>query len=219
MKKLSPQEQRAASKSLTAYYKEVFSRVEPYLKKGKTLLDVGCGQGEYATIFTSTYGLQVTGIDPQEMEGAKQKAHMTFVKGSAEALPFPDNSFDIVFSKDVLHHIDEPRLDPQRITQAMEEMRRVCAPHGTIIILEPIRYNPIMYFHMVKIEKHQHFTYRQLRNLITTVFPKTSITAYEAHCYPLLGLPFWLFYNICMNIFAPFSLRSYLLSVTTNDKQ
>jgi SAM-dependent methyltransferase len=63
-----------------------------------------------------------------------------FVAASADALPFPDGSFDHVLVRDVVHHLDDPG-------PAMREIRRVLAPGGRVDVLEPCRYNPLIALH------------------------------------------------------------------------
>ena len=102
---------------------------------GMRVLDVGCGQGvdinEYALA-----GAQVTGVDLTPRHCELARAHLgarglpgEVVQGDAEALPFPDESFDRVSSNGVLHHT--PGIEP-----ALREIRRVLRPGGeTRIIL------------------------------------------------------------------------------------
>jgi ubiquinone/menaquinone biosynthesis C-methylase UbiE len=72
------------------------------------VLDVGCGTGNYAAALTKATGCRVSGIDPSRrmLDRARDAARWdSLVAGSAESLPFPPNSFDIVMSTDVIHHI------------------------------------------------------------------------------------------------------------------
>jgi ubiquinone/menaquinone biosynthesis C-methylase UbiE len=72
------------------------------------VLDVGCGTGNYAAALTKATGCRVSGIDPSRrmLDRARDAARWdSLVVGSAESLPFPPNSFDIVMSTDVIHHI------------------------------------------------------------------------------------------------------------------
>ena len=86
----------------------------------KSILDVGVGSGLFAESFNRR-GLQVTGVDinPQMVQAARQ-----FVPGgdfrvsTAEALPFPEASFDLVFMGFLLHESDEP-------LKVLKEARRV----------------------------------------------------------------------------------------------
>lgn len=94
-----------------------------------TALDVGCGGGLLAEEF-ATAGFRVTGIDPSansirnaEQHATRNHLDITYSVASAEALPFPDQCFDVVYCCDVLEHVrDLPRT--------MAEIGRVLKPGG-----------------------------------------------------------------------------------------
>jgi ubiquinone/menaquinone biosynthesis C-methylase UbiE len=101
----------------------------------KTILDVGVGSGLFAEAF-SQHGLTVAGVDinPQMLPVARQYVPGgDFREATAEALPFPDASFDLVFMGLVLHESDEP-------LKVLQEARRVTRQR--VCILEwPYREN------------------------------------------------------------------------------
>jgi len=77
--------------------------------KIQTVLDVGTGTGLFAEYFTKE-GCHVTGIDlnPNMLKEAQTFVPTgKFIKGEMENLPFPDDSFDLVFLGHVLHETDE----------------------------------------------------------------------------------------------------------------
>src|SRR3989338_2623020 len=92
------------------------------IKKSDKLLDVGCGTGKITALFFC----DATGIDPSEKLLAKAK--IPFVKGTAEKLPFPDKSFDIVISLTAIHHAD--------IDKALAEIKRVAKRDVVITVLK-----------------------------------------------------------------------------------
>jgi len=78
---------------------------------------VGCGTG----IATDAFQCKATGIDPSKklLEIAKKKhPGPTYLLGSAEKLPFPDNSFDILLSVTALQNIINEK-------DALQEIKRV----------------------------------------------------------------------------------------------
>jgi len=91
-------------------------------RPGESLLDVGCGTGYFARQFARADKLAVTGLDPNPDWLAFAKRHAagteSYLAGSALALPFADNSFDLVVSITALCFIDDQR-------QALAEMLRV----------------------------------------------------------------------------------------------
>jgi SAM-dependent methyltransferase len=86
----------------------------------KSVLDVGVGSGLFAEAF-SQRGLTVAGVDinPQMLPAVRQYVpEGEFRESTAEALPYPDASFDLVFMGLLLHESDEP-------LKALQEARRV----------------------------------------------------------------------------------------------
>src|SRR5208282_3354157 len=72
---------------------------------GERILDLGCGDGQLTNRISAT-GAIVTAIDASpEMVAAARARGITAEEGSAESLPYPDGSFDAVFSNAVLHWV------------------------------------------------------------------------------------------------------------------
>ena len=100
------------------------------------ILDVGCGTGEFERLILSEHPEQpMVGVDISEkmLSAARQKnsthSSATFLRANASALPFPDNSFDLVVSASAFHYFDQPMA-------SLREMRRVLAPGGSVVILD-----------------------------------------------------------------------------------
>jgi ubiquinone/menaquinone biosynthesis C-methylase UbiE len=85
-------------------------------KQEKSLLDVGCGGGQSAIRLKELYPyLQLTGIDlsPDQIVRARQRAQqkglfIEFEIADAQSLPYPDESFDIVYSFGSAKHWPDP---------------------------------------------------------------------------------------------------------------
>jgi len=104
---------------------------------GKRVLEVGPGAGGHSALFAK-YGARMTSLDitPARARATNAKfrlmgeraAGCNAVNGDSEALPFADDSFDIVYSNGVLHHT----LDTER---AIAEVLRVLKPGGQAVIM------------------------------------------------------------------------------------
>jgi SAM-dependent methyltransferase len=92
------------------------------------VLDAGCGSGG-TTAWLGRWG-RVTGLDLSDdaLRLARQRGLSRLVRASIEALPFPDRSFDLLTSFDVLYHLQVG--DDRR---ALAEFSRVLRPGGIAI--------------------------------------------------------------------------------------
>ena len=95
----------------------------------RRVLDVGTGTGLFAEAFARR-GLEVAGIDPngavlELARGAVPGG--TFLSGTADAIPFGDDSYDVVFLGHVLHEVDDP-------VRALREAGRVARLR--VVVLE-----------------------------------------------------------------------------------
>jgi ubiquinone/menaquinone biosynthesis C-methylase UbiE len=115
---------------------------EPYIKpfarfergRGKRVLEVGVGAGTDFINWVRA-GADATGVDltARGVELTRERVALegfsaTVVQADAERLPFPDESFDIVYSYGVLHH------SPHTV-RAISEVYRVLKPGGTALIM------------------------------------------------------------------------------------
>jgi SAM-dependent methyltransferase len=100
------------------------------------VLDVACGPGIVSCALAKE-AAHVTGVDltPAMIDQARARQlsagleAMDWQVGDATALPFPDESFDLVVTRYSLHHIPEP-------ARALAEMRRVCRRGGRILVAD-----------------------------------------------------------------------------------
>ncbi|HKO62702.1 MAG TPA: class I SAM-dependent methyltransferase [Pyrinomonadaceae bacterium] len=96
---------------------------------GEKLLEVGCGMGTDLLQFARG-GAICTGVDltPRSIEISRHRFRLydvpaTFLIADGEKLPFPDNTFEIVYSNGVLHHTPDT-------VAAVQEVHRVLRPGG-----------------------------------------------------------------------------------------
>jgi ubiquinone/menaquinone biosynthesis C-methylase UbiE len=108
---------------------------EMALPVGAVAVDAGCGEGEHAVELATRFGFQVTGIDPVPrcVQAARLNAPpgcpVTFAVGTAERLPVPSGSADLVWSRDVLSLVED-------VADAYREFRRVLKPGGRALIYQ-----------------------------------------------------------------------------------
>lgn len=115
---------------------------------GKKVLEIGSGGGVTHIVWSNAYRIDGWGVEP-EGEGFGDTASIArdlirangldtsrIVNATGEALPFPDASFDIVYSTNVLEHTNDP-------AQVLREAVRVLKPGGTLQIVCP---NYLSYF-------------------------------------------------------------------------
>jgi ubiquinone/menaquinone biosynthesis C-methylase UbiE len=102
----------------------------------RNALDVGCGEGRFCRI-VEPLGIKTVGIDPTEAlirHARQQHPEGDYRIGRAEALDFPDRSFDLVISYLAL-------IDIPDIRTAIAEMCRVLEPEGTLLIANLTSFN------------------------------------------------------------------------------
>jgi 2-polyprenyl-3-methyl-5-hydroxy-6-metoxy-1,4-benzoquinol methylase len=110
----------------------------------RALLDLGCNWGRW-TISAARVGFRATGIDrsKKSIRAAKRVAEQLevdaeYVLGDVRELPFPDASFDAVFSYSVLQH-----LAKDDVPTVVTEIRRVLKPAGIVWIEMPNARGPL----------------------------------------------------------------------------
>jgi SAM-dependent methyltransferase len=110
----------------------------PHLAPGTDLLDVGCGPGTITCDLARVVAPgRVVGIDaaaPVVAEARDRSAgvpDVVFEVADLFALPYADDSFDVVHAHQVLQHVADP-------VRALVELRRVCRPGGIVAARDSI---------------------------------------------------------------------------------
>jgi demethylmenaquinone methyltransferase/2-methoxy-6-polyprenyl-1,4-benzoquinol methylase len=105
---------------------------------GERVLDVATGTGMVAAELLARADCSVVGIDQSpemlaaaraRFAGSREGERVELIEGQAEALPFPDQSFDALTLTYLLRYVDDPRA-------TMRELARVLRPGGRIASLE-----------------------------------------------------------------------------------
>jgi len=110
---------------------------------GQQLIELGCGNARLARSLVQRFaGSQVVGLEVDEVQHARNLAEpqdrIQFLAGSAQAVPFPDASFDGALMLKSLHHVPLQLLD-----QALSEVARVLRPGGHLYVSEPVYDGPL----------------------------------------------------------------------------
>ena len=113
---------------------KLVSEVQP-----KTILDIATGTGDLALLFAKNITAEkIVGLDLSEgmLSVARKKIintalanKVTFVKGDSEALPFEDNSFDVITVSFGIRNFET-------LEKGLGEIKRVLVPGGRFVILE-----------------------------------------------------------------------------------
>ncbi len=160
--------------------------------RGRVVLDVASGEG-YGSALLARYARSVVGVDVSEeaVIHARRKyasvAHVSFLQGRCEELPFAESTFEVVVSFETIEHIAEQRT-------FLQEVRRVLKPDGLLLLSSPNRaayrkeseHNP---FHIHELDR------AELEGLLREVFPSVRLlgqrVTFSSHIWSLesVGTP------------------------------
>lgn len=112
------------------------------LPAGSRVLDIGSGTGHLANFLTNK-GFTVVGLEPSKnmLQFARQNfPQIQFVEGVSNELPFPDASFDLVISIEVMRY-----LHPADIAKTYSEVNRVLKKDGYFFVSHVNRFSSDLY--------------------------------------------------------------------------
>lgn len=140
-------------------------------KKGKPhqlAVDLGCGTGQTSRPLTP-YFQQVVGIDVSNSQVEEARAvqgfpNLTYRVGTAEELPFPDASVDLLTAASAAHWFDAERF--------VKEAQRVLKPHGCLALFG---YNDNMKMHHESCGDRLNIIYEELKQELLP-YTSTKIT-------------------------------------------
>ncbi len=107
---------------------------------GKLVLEIGCGEGSnFAFLDPFLKDVKFFGVDfsfSKTLFFGNVFSESIVINANATALPFPDNSFDTVLIRDLLHHVNWARR------KVISEALRVLKPNCKLVVIEANGYNP-----------------------------------------------------------------------------
>lgn len=109
------------------------TRILGYLRESMTVLDLGAGAGIVRQMDFRSASVRVCGLDLDPRVMGNPHLHEARI-GSAEAIPWNDHQFDVVFADNVLEHL----IDPER---AFREIYRVLKPGGWFLAKTPNKWH------------------------------------------------------------------------------
>lgn len=108
-------------------------RIKTYLQPGQRLLDAGCGRYmKFCKEFSDV--AEVVGIDLESTLETDNQRTPFGIRGDLGRLPFGSDHFDMVISRSVVEHLEDP-------PQVFREFCRVLRPGGKVVIITPNKYD------------------------------------------------------------------------------
>lgn len=164
---------RTGSEYLWRSYDRRLKDIIPFARSGVRVLEIGCGIGADLH-WLALKGAVTTGIDVKSewINAARSLTEVVFNKFGpvsvdirrVNVLNMPNEQFDLIYMKDTFHHL-EPRL------AMVEKISNLLRPGGTLVIVEPNAWNPLIQYKMFRIRG------------INTIIEKTDIETGDKFIY------------------------------------
>jgi ubiquinone/menaquinone biosynthesis C-methylase UbiE len=165
---------------------------------GRRVLEIACGRGGFSRLLGER-GASVCGADfsASAVAIAKERlrsyptlnGNVSYVQADAQALPFEDNSFDVVISCETIEHVPDPRA-------ALREMYRVAKPGGSLFLTTPNYFNFTGLYLMYAAVRRpalkssqpfdQRFLFPQIRRFVTAAGWKIVRSDGTVHQFPFI---------------------------------
>lgn len=153
---------------------------------GGRVLDNGCGVGLFDGFISRD---RLVGIDISTvMLSCAAERCKNLVLGNSQALPFEDNSFDLVICRSLLHHLREPKI-------AVAEISRTLRKGGYVSLADT---NTSLLSHIPRLiakhgshfsEDHKNMSASIIKELLEPYLEITEIKYFGYVAYPLIGFP------------------------------
>jgi 2-polyprenyl-3-methyl-5-hydroxy-6-metoxy-1,4-benzoquinol methylase len=159
--------------------------VHDFRPRGRPLrvLDAGCGTGALMTRLAEEAGAEVYGLDlaREALAFTRSRGQPRLVQADLTALPFADDSFDVVTALDVVEHVE-------RDEAALREIRRVLRPEGVLLMSVPA-YPFLWSSHDAALHHKRRYTAGSLAPRIKAAgLAAVKMTYLLAFLFPLIAL-------------------------------
>ena len=157
------------------------------LTSSKRVLDNGCGTGILKDFFDREGKIFGIDISSSMLKKAKSRG-IAAVFADSEDLPFKEKSFDAVFLRGVLHHLEDPEA-------GIKETSRVLEDDGTFVLVEPNRSLVSIIPRLIaKLGKHfssthKEFSYSELTGIVEKYFEIERVYFFGYFAYVLTAFP------------------------------
>jgi len=149
---------------------------------GARVLDVGCGVGTLLAFLGRHTRLQGCGVDlhPDALRYCRRRGVFAVAAADAVALPFRDQTFDLVVCQDVVEHVREEAV-------ILSELRRVTAAGGLVLVVVPA-FGLLWSARDVQLGHHRRYRLPRLRERMTAAgFEIVHGTYTDSWLFPLLA--------------------------------
>jgi SAM-dependent methyltransferase len=133
------------------------------------VLEVGCGTGNYIAAVASLVGCPCWAIDPSEemlVAACGRSANVTLRTGRAEQLDFETGSFDLVFSVDVIHHVNDHAAYFGEVFRVLAPGGRICTVTDSEWIIRHREPLAVYFPETVEVDLHRYPRLSHLRALM-----------------------------------------------------
>lgn len=168
------------------------------------VLEVGCGTGNYIAAIQAATGAACWGIDPSSLmlgHARETTTRVNFQAGGGEKLEYPENFFNLVFSVDVIHHMQDPARYSQEAYRVLSPGGRVCTVTESSRMIRNRRPFAVYFPETVSADLQRYPTLTQLKSMLRAAgfdeircqavkfsFEITDIQDFRARAYSCLHL-------------------------------